>query len=280
MTMFKIKMPDGHTKIMRYNRETSIEEKMSLVEEHILNRWEESFKNYWLSSNTIKQILDRCATFILLGQSKNAGILTSYKIDKVNSKEIPASNANDTAQNLIYGEYNPSADNASGYASVTLTTQEPSIDLSKISDSQLRKEQEKEAKRVGRWKTSKTRKLYKLFSTPEITTYKLKRVKDNEGNVVTNVFGQAVFIDEKTTIGGNQGFDRSASKAEWCRVDTDNRFIFQGAVYEIDKSVKQYKVGKDNECEMDMILVILADEDIHFFDMNIEEIVHTLIKRV
>lgn len=65
--------------------------------------------------------------------------------------------------------------------------------------------------------------------------------------------------------------------SKWCLINTDNEFYFENQKYIIDKKVKQYKVKRDNQCEMDKILCIKQDGKIYFFDMNIDQIDNKLI---
>lgn len=79
--------------------------------------------------------------------------------------------------------------------------------------------------------------------------------------------------------------------SKWCNVNTDNEFTFQGEKFEINESVKQYKVFNKpevkkngqynnwtNEALMDRILCVSTDEGVRFFDQNIEEIDCKLVK--
>ena len=60
--------------------------------------------------------------------------------------------------------------------------------------------------------------------------------------------------------------------AQWCIVDTNNIFNFNGKYYQINKSLNQYKVKNDNDCLMDKILVYQQDNNIYYYDQDIYEI--------
>ena len=72
---------------------------------------------------------------------------------------------------------------------------------------------------------------------------------------------------------------------QWCTVDAENVFVFQGKEYQISKSLKQYEVYNkavklnngeynnfSNKAEMDKILVVKINDHLLFYDMNIERI--------
>lgn len=68
-------------------------------------------------------------------------------------------------------------------------------------------------------------------------------------------------------------------KSEWCLVNTDNEFAFNGVTYRISDEVEQYKVYEDNQCDMERILVMEQD-NIYFFDEDIFPIDEKLIEKI
>lgn len=302
-------MPDGYVKTMRYNKETPIQDRMNLVQEHILNRWEDYFHEYWLkesgsgemSINYSKNILDRCATFILLADMRASGVLSKYKIDSINSKEIQMSSATGNVANLLYGGESAEGEgDKSGNVSAQLTKEESYKDPINLSLREIENLVKKEEKKKKRWQESKTRKFFKLHSTKEVTTYKLITVKEakciiyseNKIDTITvenedkkplkNVYGQPILDVLYHKIGGHKGMIglNQPYTSEWCVVDTDNKFIYNGNTFIIDKSVKQYEVFDDNQSSMDKILCIFVNDTLNFFDMNIDEVSSKLIKQV
>lgn len=257
-------MPNGTSRIMRYNKETPIADRMKLVETHIISYWEEFFRDNWLKESTnikgsnihAKSILDRCATFILLADMRKNDILSKAKIDSINKHEVTILSDDEQELNLesklVIDEVQP-----------TTATE-------------ISQEEKKVARQVKKWNKSKTRKFYKMYSTPKVFTYRVKPVRDEDGKVAKNIVGQAVYNAEYVTIGGNKGLiDKSKPYiSKWCLVDTDNKFTFNDIGFIIDKSVEQYKVGKDNVSEMDTILAYYIPDknEYYFFDENIDEI--------
>lgn len=91
--------------------------------------------------------------------------------------------------------------------------------------------------------------------------------------------------ENKFTKLQNVLFDDKGKKwpASWCNVDIYNKFTFDKE-YHIDSSVDSYKVEnmpveeKDgmnywtNEAEMETILCVIVDGEIHFYDENIDRI--------
>lgn len=77
----------------------------------------------------------------------------------------------------------------------------------------------------------------------------------------------------------------SSVASQWCVVDIDNNFIFNGFGYSINDKVKQYIVLNKparkengqwndwtNESQMTQVLCIDTSEEIRFYDENLSEI--------
>ncbi|MCY9737422.1 hypothetical protein M5X17_27290 [Paenibacillus alvei] len=72
--------------------------------------------------------------------------------------------------------------------------------------------------------------------------------------------------------------------SEWCIVDTDNTFIFNGNVFKINPSVKQYIVHNKpilidgnwnnwtNDAGMERIFCIDNEDELRFFDEKLKEV--------
>lgn len=68
-------------------------------------------------------------------------------------------------------------------------------------------------------------------------------------------------------------------RADWYIVDTDNVFVRDGVSHVISSNLSQYNVGKDNEASMDRILVMEQDNEVYYFDQNIDGIDAKFIKK-
>jgi hypothetical protein len=91
---------------------------------------------------------------------------------------------------------------------------------------------------------------------------------------IKNVCNQPILTLRKKKIKGNIGVINKNKPyiSKWLSVDTDNIFEFENNKFIIDKKLKQYKVSKDNQCDMDKILVLRQDDILRFYDMNIVDI--------
>ncbi len=115
-----------------------------------------------------------------------------------------------------------------------------------------------------RWKSSNTYKINNLFS---FNNHK------NEGSWYDWIRGQWRNLDSNYHYKIDRLIDGERPyKAEWCLVDTENVFKFNGEKLMIDKSVKQYRVGRDNSSEMEKILVLEQDGERYYFDEKINYI--------
>jgi hypothetical protein len=242
------------------------------------------------SYENAKNILERCATYLLLGQFHENNILTLNKIRKYYDNEIPASSSDSNAYDLIYSsnETHEELTDVNLSAGSEKVRKEPQKNKTLKSLMQIESDEKRQKKRYIKYKKSKTYRMNKNYSTREVYTYKIKQLftKNDHGKKLPmkNIFGQAMFDVEYISIGGNKGiipFDKPY-KAKWATVDTDNIFEFLGVKYKIDDSVEQYKVKEDNQCEMDKILCyyIPHENKYYFFDMNIYAIPNELIKQV
>ncbi|WJJ55254.1 hypothetical protein QB910_000010 [Dabrowskivirus KKP3916] len=227
-----------------------------------------------------EHILENIATYLLMGMFKGANIMTLYKIRQKNQREIPESNAESNAVDLIYGaDYG--GDIGQENARVNATSElskgtEVKKDQLDMSVAELNRRDRLAKKQSLRYRDSKTFRMENLFSTRPVETYRLEVVKERDENgkekIVKNVFGQPIFIDKRVTIGGRKGLiDRDKDKGSWCTVDTDNHFTFMGREFVIDSSVEAYRVDDDNQCLMDKILAYYLTDtgEYVFFDENI-----------
>lgn len=69
----------------------------------------------------------------------------------------------------------------------------------------------------------------------------------------------------------------------YCRVDTDNKFVYCGEEYWIDNDVAQYKPKRTAVgllYDMDKILCVSTADGLFFFDMAAEIIAPEKIKKI
>jgi hypothetical protein len=282
--------PKTRRRIFLDNNISSYEERLKKVKELVFidEILDYCYENRMLKSKRQEQsylraqrILENVATYLLMGQFKENNIMTLNKIRKTNQMEIPESCSNSNAVDLMYGaDYGVKLGkgNFNQEASPELSPQSDfKKDLLSMSVQEIHQSEQKKKKQTLRYRQSKSYRMERLFSTPPVKTYRLKPVKvvgeDGKKRIAKNIFGQPIVTYEKVTIGGHVGLiDRSKPFiGKWCIVDTDNVFEFNGQKFQIDKSLEQYKVGKDNRCEMDKVLAyyIPHEDKYYFFDCNI-----------
>lgn len=68
----------------------------------------------------------------------------------------------------------------------------------------------------------------------------------------------------------NLSYVSRVTNSKWCYVDSENKFVFDNAMYKILETVPQYCVDSDNQCVMDQILVINNNGCISFYDQNLK----------
>ena len=106
---------------------------------------------------------------------------------------------------------------------------------------------------INRWKKSKTYKINSIY------TYDNKKI------------GKYHWC-RKGIIDNTKPY-----KSQWCVVDANNIFEFDNCKYHISGKVKQFDIGKNDKYKMDKILVYEQDNNIHFFDQNIDRIENKFI---
>jgi hypothetical protein len=306
-------MPNGYT-VFLDNSVSDHQARLALIQEHILDfenihgeRWEEYFNNGWFRETSVagtrfnqtRDILDKVATYLLAGHFEEGNVMTHRMQNKVADKEIPASCANSQVENLMYGTGSDNEEGASNVSSeliISDTEKEP-YDMSADEIEQRKKKARKTKKK---WRHTVTYKINRLYSTPEIRTYRIKPVKNSDGKIEKDASGKPIFDAVYVTIGGNKARFEKPNKfknvpdhtARWCLVSTDNIFYFNDKVYRIDDSVKQYTVtgkacknGSDwnnfsNNATMERILCYMDDGEMFFYDENINQIDNNMIKEV
>ena len=103
-------MPNGQKKNIYYNESDN---KISLVKQEVLHYWEEYLLSHWIwlgkfeqgrlnYEDKTKSLLDRCATFMLLGDFKKYNVLSNNKRNQMYTNEILLSCTPDDVKDAIY----------------------------------------------------------------------------------------------------------------------------------------------------------------------------------
>ena len=261
--------PKTRKKLFLDNSITDYEERLKEVKK-ILDYNNGEIREYCLENNTIKsqkqmssyytaeRILDTLATYLLRGQYKENGIMTTFDIRNAKIKEIPISNVTGNAFDLLYSV---GSDSERKNKIVNATTELIAYG--------------KPDKRIK--KKSKNNKLNKIYSTKEVSTYTEKTMTDEFGNTYTDI------VHKK--IGGHKGIiDLNENYiAKWAYVDTNNEFEFNGRKFKISNDLKTYLYNKETHSyPMDKVLCyfIPSSTKYYFFDENIDQINEKYITEV
>lgn len=293
--------PKYQWKIFLDNSVMNFEERLKIVQEKILNdkdivdfcRNNSYLKNKHQQNAYIKatKILEQCSTYLLLGQYKANGIMTIYNIRQARVKEIFAS-LTDNIDDMMYADSDLRDEDIHRSIKETNNNKLDSDYRSQFKMSSgdiMKKEKHEEKRRFGRkgYNKSNAYRMEKLTTTPSLNTYRVvplyemtedgksfKRDEKRNKIPVKNVFKQPVYDAVEYIIGGNKGIiDKDNKyKIKWCIVDTDNIFWYNSQEFNISSDLDEYKVGKDNQCSMDRVMVIPTKEGLKFFNQNINEI--------
>lgn len=326
---FKIKLPNGVNFDLYYNtRKQGFDNRKERLIEQVLDKWEDYCNDHWIyhgkvesykynHEDNVKNLLDRAATFLLLGEFRDGMLISDYKQEKINEFEKVLSSLGSDIQEYMCGiDFNESY-NSGNLNDLNLLLSEDGvfltgdfdIDVETISEIKFNNRGRKSnvEKNIHNYKKKQNtywNKINKIFNTEDLDLWNLYNLrnkdlcrlnninaddivefKDNEhkkkwlNKLSKNIFGEVIQEYRIKKIKGNKGLiDKNKSyEYKWCYVDTDNIFEHKGNKYQIENSVTQYKVGFDNQCEMDMIFVIEQEGKIYYFDMNLDQILNNLI---
>lgn len=309
LKIFSITLPIGVKTKIFYAPTMDKSKHIKLVETVVLNNWENYLNTRWLwdkkydpfkfnHEDKVKSLLDRCGTFILIGEFRRGMLLTEEKKESIYSNEIPLSCTGDNVQDLVFGN---DAD-AEDYTTTALGDGIQTVNIENLEENNS----------IGAWDKKKVKETYKrkkarhlkinaLYSTPTVyrtTVYKMtnqdnldsthiyapefpegcslgeiitKEDKEWKRKPFTNVHKENVYGVKQQAYGGNVGIiDYNAPyKYQWCIVDTNGVFEFEDRKYKIDATVNQYapkyiknKKGEliDIIYDMDKILVYATCE--------------------
>lgn len=296
---YTFRTPAG-TKTLITNRFMSEEERMELWMTSIYQPFED-----WLlqhkHSTLARRLLSDCANY-LIKDTNGGATLTPRKIEQVRMRELTLSSlrSGDHAHDRFGDHDGVNADNGHLAAREDAgdRLQRPIYHLKK--QEQDRQREASQSQR-NRYVQSRAWRMANLYSTPKTTAY----VIDQVGNE-RNVFSQPVVDVKSVTVGGHKGIVgiRKPYIAQWCVIDTEGCFTFQGTGYVISPKLRRYRVtGKwndsivaerraayggskppslhdvssptadwTNRAVMDRILCYRIGERSYFFDQNINKI--------
>lgn len=260
----------------------SKDDKNELLQEVILNYWEDYCNEHWIwlgkfdeyqwnYEDKVKRFLNRCANFLLIGEYKKNDILSGNDVKRIIANEY--SLEGDWENKDIEIELEETIDYLKQYVK-QVDSGDGKILKDKFDNPPIKSRKKSE---------SKLTKISKIFSKPdkEIEVYKQIHI--------SNTF--SVWDKVKKIVRGRKGLinPNEPYMAKWCIVNTNNEFEFNNNKYQINKSVKQYdirmppKIKHDdfkNDYQMDKILVYEQDDNIYFFDQNINRIDNEFIKKI
>lgn len=146
------------------------------------------------------------------------------------------------------------------------------------------------------------KKIKEIKKHEKVSYSKIQKFEDSDGRVFDYKARRPIFKSDDNKAWGQQSRNagqfkrwknsrtyrinkrrKHDTKFEWCLVDTENRFEFDGEVYEIDRLVSAYKV-RDQEMVMDKILVYYWEDKgqikFCFYDQNINKIKSKFVRKV
>jgi hypothetical protein len=309
LKVFSITLPIGVKTKLFYAPTMDKSIHVKLIEKVVLSRWKGYLDTRWLwakkydpfkfnHEDKVKALLDRCGTFILIGEFRQGMLLTEEKKSAIYSKEIPLSCTGDNVQDIVFGTDTDAED----YTVTALGDGIQAVDVENVdNDKTIGAWDKKKVKETYKRKKAKHLKINALYSTPTVyrtTVYKMtnqdnldsthiyapefpegcslseiitKEDKEWKRKPFTNAHKENVYGVKQQAYGGNIGIiDYNAPyKYQWCLVDTEGVFEFEDRKYKIDNTVNQYapRLVKNRKGElidiiydMDKILVYAACE--------------------
>ncbi|GIP32611.1 hypothetical protein [Paenibacillus sp. J2TS4] len=279
---FKFRTPDG-VKLLNTTKEMTDSDRMNLFKNEIYNVYEEWFianKHTYLA----QRFLSDCANY-LIKDTNNKTTLTNRKSKNIAKRELPLSSvSNKYYEDLLFA--GRGSDEAGGtYYEAGGSSHSPWMDgLDSVTDYELGRQNKVKANQISQYCQTRAWRITKLYSTPVTNTYRIEKVQGVPITIngfpsvdysTTNIFGHPILDAVPCQIGGIQGIVKLGQtyKAEWCIVDTEGGFQFNGRHFTLNTSrLAGYKLTLGNRSKMDSILCYYTGNDYHFFDENIEPI--------
>lgn len=270
MRYFPINSPTkGNEQRIYYNAK---DDKKQLLQDHMLDYWSPYCDSRWLwfgkfelnkwnYEDKVKSFLNRCANFLLIGDYERSNVMSGNDIGRVLTNELSLDgNWQDNSLEIDLDE--------------TIDYLNKDIRFNFARDSKMLETNfDTKPTTLNKKAKSKTAKMINIYSEDE------KEFDDYEKIHQSNTFytwKQCVtkFPKRDGTIDKTKPYI-----AEWCIVDTENEFEFKENKCKIDEGVAQYSIRmkKPNyddyksDYQMDRILVYEQENDLYFYDQNINQ---------
>lgn len=276
---FPVQTPDG-TIYLPYKYKMSYQEKINNI-----NNFLERYKDYMESnrnSSAVKKMAYSLGSYLFKDESDTN--VNSYKKHKsIQKREIPVSSLINSSYSDLF--YSSVADNEEYniFAGIQSANNEKFIDYTKHLVNELY-EDNKSKRDLSRWQESKSYKINSLYSCDdkyeyitnnEVKSYQIKKEQLDEFLNSTPKFQHNIKPERVLVHKGRKGIIDKDTRyiSEYIYVDNTNKFTFNKSEFEIDSSLKQYKVINEKS-EMDSVLCyyIIDSEKYYFFDQNIDDI--------
>lgn len=271
MRYFPINNPtSGFEQRIYYNAKDN---KNELLHKHILEYWEDYCNTHWVwlgkfednkwnYEDKVKHFLNRCANFLLMGDYDKQNIMSGKDIGRIQTNELSLDG--DWKNESLEIELEETVEFLNGYVKSNFVRD----------GKMLETEFDNKPLTANKKTKTKTTNMLNIYSEEE------KEVEDYERVHISNTFN--IWKQATKKIPARKGMiDKSKPYiSEWCAVDTENIFESQGSKYKISESVLQYNIRTKmprfddykNDYQMDQVLVYEQDNNLYFFDQNIEQI--------
>jgi len=282
MPHFDVYQPNGKKFRLFYK---SDDNKNDLLNETLLKHWSDYLDDHWIwlkaydpykmnFEDKTKALLDRCGTFLLLGNFGYGNIIKN--ISDISSVEVPFSQSlsNDESeletvdyQMLPYNEEN-------------FTHTKPHQKAKDKIEKKYKDSQSFKINRLFNFEGKEQSIIVKLKNKDVYNGVVPKNIEQDKitswkNKIFKNIYGDPVFELDCKSIPPRGGIlnKNIPYTSKWCYVDTNNVFVYNNMKYKINNNVTQYMFDCKNEIyNMDKILVYEQNNKLYFFDMNIDQI--------
>lgn len=143
--------------------------------------WTHRFDKFQLNyEDRVKSLLDRCGTFLLLGNYRGSGITTTYKHNQIINNEDFLSNLSTEISDLFYSNSENKDYTAEAKRSNVILANE--VLLGNVQTQNNRIDKRIKPKVMKRYKDSQYYKLKQLYRTDDIRIFKLHKLKNKDIN--------------------------------------------------------------------------------------------------
>lgn len=279
MKYFPINNPtNGSEQRIFYNAEDN---KRELLEKHILNYWKDYCDSHWIwlgkfeegkwnYEDKVKYFLNRCANFLLMGEYQRSNLMSGKDIGRIHANEL--SLEGDWQNESLEIELEETVDFLSNHIKSNYSIEDKILET----DFDIKPVEPK------RRQKSKTTKLFNIYSEDEKELIDYKKIH------ISNTFNVWKKSTKKTPARKGLIDKKEPYISGWCIVDVDNIFEFQGDKYKISEDIKQYQIRAKKpkyddyklDYQMDRILVYKQNDNLVYFDQNIDQIENDKIIKV